>query len=169
MIFKVYLILTFFISLIKGQSCPKDLPIFKDGHCSLTYCTYDNYNDGTCVMANEIIKTQWLKYRHTLGEKNCRYFSIDRSFKNDLIFESSYEGNDLLAKRRFFYGYNEGGRELFYDKSKEKDIYAKTMFIKEINVQKHFSELSFFRSAVNPLSCCVVSSFIIYIVRFPYL
>jgi hypothetical protein len=144
LIFQIYITFTFIISLIKGQSCPKDKPIYKEGECRLTYCTDDEYNAGTCKIANEIIYTQWLNYRNILGEKNCRYFCLARSFSNELIFESSYEGNDLLSKKRFFYGYNEGGRQLFYDKYEDENTYTKTLLIEDGNIQKHYSEIAFF-------------------------
>ena len=164
--FQVYLIFIFFIPLIKGQNCPKDQPIYKDGNCILTNCKPNDSIAGGCVIANEIIKTQWLNYRHTLGEKNCRYFSVARSFQNELIFESSYEGNNLLAKKRFFYGYNEGGRELFFDKYEKVENYTKILSIKDGNVQKHFSEISFFNyynsSDTNKKVISVGASFEIY-------
>ena len=46
----------------------------------------------------------------TLGEVNCGYFSVASSFINELIFESSYEGNDKLSNQRFLYGDDEQGR-----------------------------------------------------------
>ena len=79
----------------------------------------------------------------TLGEVNCGYFSVASSFINELIFETSYEGNDELSNQRFFYGYDEQGRPLFIDQYQKKRTHLKTLYYGEKYNQRHFSEIAF--------------------------
>ena len=79
-----------------------------------------------------------------LGEENCRYFTIAVSSKNELIFESTYEGNDLLSNKRYFYGFTNDGRQLFTDKYLMVPTYEKTLKYENTFLQKHFSENVFF-------------------------
>ena len=73
---KLILFFSLFINFILNQECDRNTPIKKDNSCILTYCTDEEFSDGTCEISNEIIKTQWLTNIIWIGEENSRFINF---------------------------------------------------------------------------------------------
>ena len=60
---KIILYFSLFLFLLpkyKGLTCNKTRPILKDNTCDSIYCTEEEFTSTTCIINNDIIKTQWL-------------------------------------------------------------------------------------------------------------
>ena len=117
-LFIVVLILSSFKNISLEEICPKNKPILNSTDCSLKYCTNEQFISNECIIANSIIKTQWLNNFRDFGEYAYRSISISLSSKGDMIVEST---NDPKSSKRLFYGLKENGRPLFKNKTTDKD------------------------------------------------
>ena len=141
--------ITFLISFLLSISpittqnkCPKEKPIIKSSTCVLDFCTEVDFKDSTCVIENSIIKTQWLNSIKILGENNFRYLSVSNNKDDNLLLECSYEGKDSQANRRYFYGVDSGGRNIFYDDRTNIDSDTKILkFTSSVYAERHFGEI----------------------------
>ena len=116
-LFIVVLILSF-KNIFLEEICPKNKPILNSTDCSLKNCTNEQFNSKECIIANSIIKTQWLNNFRDFGEYAYRSISISLSSKGDMIVEST---NDPKSSKRLFYGLKENGRPLFKNKTTDED------------------------------------------------
>ena len=131
------------ISPITTQdNCPKDKPINISGNCDLIFCSEEQFNNSICTIENSIIKTQWLNSIKILGENNFRYLSVSNNKDDNLLLECSYEGKDSQANRRYFYGVDSGGRNIFYDDRTNIDSDTKILkFTSSVYAERHFGEI----------------------------
>ena len=107
---KLILFFSLFINFILNQECDRYNPIKKDNSCILTYCTDEEFSDGTCEISNEIIKTQWLTNIIWIGEENSRFINFADYSNGDMIIETT---SDPGNNKRIFFGLNSNGSYLF--------------------------------------------------------
>ena len=102
----------FFISIIKFcKPCPKSTPFLKEGICILN-CMVEEINNGSCLIENEIVKTQWITNIEYISENGYNYFNMATTQNGDLlILMSSYPA----TKTRILYGLTSEGRGYFSD------------------------------------------------------
>ena len=103
------------------EKCDKTLPIFKDNKCVLTYCSEEEFKDSTCIINNDIIKTQWLNNIIKINEIQNRYVHPFLTKNNDLIIQTT----SLLyyMQNRNYYGLTKEGRYFFTDSEGEESPY----------------------------------------------
>ena len=124
------LINIFILSIIFPLSfceCDLDTPINKNGVCNLTYCTEDEFEDGTCSIDNDIIKTQWLNNIILFNDYKYRYCCFSINSKGDMIAEYSTEEKNGI---RLFYGLKQDGN-FFFKNSNDSNIPTKIVTIKD--------------------------------------
>ena len=92
------IILFFILHIIKAgeTECPRDRPILKSGNCVLDNCT----DSSECIVANPIIKTQWLNNIRKIGDSTYRYINFGSFSNGDMIIETTCYPK--LAKRMFY-------------------------------------------------------------------
>ena len=101
--------------------CPIDMPLLMKNNKN--ECIYDYFDENKYIIANKIIKIQWLNKRNQLGFKDTWYTGLDFSSKGDLIIQAIlYVRNNGIDLNRYFYGIKQNGRALFYDKYNNKFI-----------------------------------------------
>ena len=121
-----YIILKFFIFIlfhihfsISIEECDIDFPIFKDGTCQLTNCTDDEFKNETCIIKNEIMKTQWITDIKNYAEIANQYSNIILTESGDLIsIISAYPETTV----RYFFGIKKNGRAYFSDNKMTHEI-----------------------------------------------
>ena len=119
-----FLIITLFFSLlitpIKNE-CNRTNPILlSNGSCALSYCSDEDYENKTCIISNEIIKTQWLSNIIKIGDKDFRYVNFASYSNGSMIVETTaHPGN----KYRYFFGLKSNGLP-FFDNSNHYSIEA---------------------------------------------
>ena len=98
------------ISPIKNE-CTKTRPILlSNGSCVLDYCSDEDYENKTCIISNEIIKTQWLSNIIKIGDKDFRYVNFATYSNGSMIVETTaYPGN----KYGYFFGLKSNGLPFF--------------------------------------------------------
>ena len=84
------------------NECERNAPIsLLDGTCKLIYCSDEEYEDNTCTVSNQIIKTQWLSNIIKIGDRDFRYVNFATYSNGDMLVETTaYPGN----KFRYFFG-----------------------------------------------------------------
>ena len=120
------IIFIFILHIIKTEKpieCPKDKPILISGNCELTNCP----DSSQCIIANSIIKTQWLNNIRIIGEFKYRYINFASSSENDMIVETTCH---LVSNRRILYGLKTDGTPYFTDRITQK---ATSFYIKDLN------------------------------------
>ena len=117
------LLLLFFIKNIKSQTidCKRNTPILISGECKLNYCSESQFVSSNCLIANSIVKTQWLNNIIIYGNSTFRYINFGSFSNGDMVVESStYPRSD----KRMFYGLKQNGRPLYNINGKETPYYA---------------------------------------------
>ena len=111
-IFLYFLEIILFLSIIKlYESCPKDTPFLKEGNC-ISSCMEEEINAESCLIDNEIVKTQWISNIDYISGNKFVYFNMALSQKGDLlILVSSYPATNT----RILYGITKEGRGYFND------------------------------------------------------
>ena len=93
-----------------SSMCEKDKPFLKNGICSETKCTDTEISDETCIIDNDILKTQWITNLITLSPVKYSNIDIFNTTNQDLIIETSpYPGNNKIL----FYGFKSNGRQYY--------------------------------------------------------
>ena len=116
------------------KNCPKDKPIEKSDECQLIYCSKEQFQDNTCLISSEIIKTQWLNNVVFFGFKSSFYFDYTIDSNNNIIFISSTSNDEELYKYRQLYGLNSYGELLFNDVTEKNIISNDNPNVKQCNV-----------------------------------
>ena len=117
------LLLLFFIKNIKSQTidCKRNTPILISGECKLNYCSESQFISSYCLIANSIVKTQWLNNIIIYGNLTFRYINFGSFSNGDMVVVSStYPRSD----KRMFYGLKQNGRPLYSINGKETPYYA---------------------------------------------
>ena len=112
------LLFSLLINISLSQGCPRDKPIFKSNECQAIYCTPQEYSSGTCVISNDIIKTQWLNGFHAFGEGHMSHISVSKNKKGELFISSQKPIDDF---DKYMCGFNSEGEGLFYDNVTNKN------------------------------------------------
>ena len=81
----IFLFLFFNFSFQEIEKCPKDIPIKYQNECNLKYCTESEYQNGNCVVNNDIIKSQWLNNIILIGDISYKYSYPYFDLNNNLI------------------------------------------------------------------------------------
>ena len=68
---------------IISSLCPRNNPFLKDNVC-VSSCTSEEIEDNSCIINNEIVKTQWLNNIIFLNFSNCFYLNLHVSENNTL-------------------------------------------------------------------------------------
>ena len=101
-------------------NCNKSYPILKENKCVLTYCSEEQFDTSTCIINNQIIKTQWLTNIMRISDKNFRYVSPFLTENKDLIIlTTSVSGT---SERKYF-GIANDGRYYFKNSEGEESPY----------------------------------------------
>ena len=98
------------IMQILSNPCERNFPIFKEGYCMLEYCTNNEFKNQTCILANEIIKTQWLNNIIWIGNNDFKYVNLASNSNGDLIIETT---SNPSSPERKFYGLKRDGQPYF--------------------------------------------------------
>ena len=101
-------------------NCNKARPIEKDNACVLTYCTEEEFNSSTCIINNQIIKTQWLNNILPVSDMNYRYINPFLTSNNDLIIQTT---SVLGLPTRNYFGITNEGRDYFTNSEGEETPY----------------------------------------------
>ena len=107
------------VKFIFGNYCPKETPIYKNGQCKLTYCTKQQFQNGDCIIKNDIIKTQWLTNIIDIGTENSKFINFANYSNGTMILEAS---NNPGSSDRFFFGLNSDGSYLFEENGSHQII-----------------------------------------------
>ena len=92
-----------YYSSINPIECPEDKPIYNKltKKCSLEYCQEEDFLSTKCVVANPVIKKQWLnEFLYSTEEGSPIYSSFGRNADGDIFFESSL-GKPYSQKKIF--------------------------------------------------------------------
>ena len=105
---KVVIHIIFFLFIIKCEECPKERPIFnyRKGMCTVEYCTESQFEEGICIIANSIIKTQWINSVYVLStsDNSQTYSNVAYDDTQNLLFESIIDNDNKL-----FFSMEKGG------------------------------------------------------------
>ena len=99
-----------------GGECPREKPILKNKkECSDDYCSDYEFKNKNCIIANLIIKEQWLNKFHNFGDYDISYISTDIGLNNEIFLfaQSQKKGN----KENYLYAFDSNGEGLFFNKS----------------------------------------------------
>ena len=110
----IIIILSFFFLFnpIITHNCTREFPILKDGNCVLENCTEDEFKNETCVIVDQIVKTQWLNDIIWIGEQNFRYINFAKNTNGDMVVETT---SFPASEKRLFYGIYKDGNPFFKD------------------------------------------------------
>ena len=108
---------------VDGQ-CPKEKPILKQNKCQNIYCTEKEFENGTCEIYNNYVKTQWLNKFNIFDENLSSFVSYDTNDKGEIYFMAQREDDKTFKK--YVYGFDSKGRGVLYDKDKKKYVSFKT-------------------------------------------
>ena len=99
-----------------GGECPREKPILrKNKDCSDEYCSEYDFKDKTCIIANLVIKDQWMNNFHNFGYIDVSYVSADIGLNDELfLFAQSQQKEN---KEKYLYAFNSKGEGLFYNES----------------------------------------------------
>ena len=139
------------ITNIKAQSCDQSNPIYKDSQCQLTYCTQEQLDQGECIIANDIIKTQWLTNIIKVG-LGYLYVSITGNSEGLILLASKYNGDKVPENNdRQFFGIRKDGRGFFKDVDTNDETYIYYVSIDDSNqVGKFESSIHFIQLEKDP-------------------
>ena len=119
----IILYFSFFLFLqqtCKGLTCDKTRPILKDNTCDSIYCTKEEFISTTCIINNDIIKTQWLTNIIEITDIYNRFIHPFLTSNNDLIIQAT---NSIGTGDRNYYGLTNEGRYFFTDENGEETPY----------------------------------------------
>ena len=69
-----------------GGECPRDKPIYKKNKdCSDDFCSEIDFINKQCIIANLIVKEQWLNKFHNFGYIDVSYVSAELGLNNELF------------------------------------------------------------------------------------
>ena len=84
------MIMIIYISLIAIKSvlndCPKSTPLLYNDTCVLRFCRKNSYEQGICVVANEIVKIQWVT--------SVIFIDMPKA----IVFFQKYQNGDLILE-----------------------------------------------------------------------
>ena len=113
------ILFVFILPIIKSEEqieCPRDKPFLISGNCEPT----NNSNSSECIIANPIIKTQWLNNIRTIGEFKFRYINFASFEENDMIVETT---RYPASNRRILYGIKADGTPYFTDRTTQQKTF----------------------------------------------
>lgn len=73
---------------IKNE-CLKENPIKKDGICKNEYCSEYEFQNGNCIISNNVIKTQWLNKLIYFRDNDIEIFEVIKMPNNDIFLLAS--------------------------------------------------------------------------------
>ena len=111
-----FLILSLF-NLCFTDNCPRNKPILKSNICNAIYCSPEEYSTNTCIISNEIIKSQWLNKFHTFDKEYMYHISVTQNYKGELFLSSQKVVDDF---DKYLFAFDSEGQSLFYDNKTEK-------------------------------------------------
>ena len=89
----------------------KNLPFLSGGVC-ISSCSLEDLRNETCIIDNEIIKTQWINNIIYISENGFNYINIVTTQNNDLIIlNSSYPNSNT----RILYGITKEGIDILME------------------------------------------------------
>jgi hypothetical protein len=106
-----------------GGECPRDKPILRDKKdCSDEYCSEVDYNTKRCIIANLVVKEQWLNKFHNFGNIDVSYASAELGLNNEtfLFAQSQQKGN----REKYLYAFDSKGEGLFQNESSVNQKYS---------------------------------------------
>ena len=105
--------------------CPKEHPLLRTDEKE---CVLENLAECLdCLISNHIAKTQWLNKVIDFTPFNCWFIEYALNSKGDLIL-LGYQFKSQSADR-YYYGFRQNGRPLFYNHETNNYEYTKTMYI----------------------------------------
>ena len=135
----------FLINPIITQNCTRELPILKHGNCVLEYCTKDEFKNKTCVIVDQIVKTQWLNDIIWIGDLNFRYVNLANNSNGDMVGETT---SLPASEKRLFYGITKDGNPFFKDNNFFNSIRVKDQEGNE-GKGRYEGEIFFFRANIQ--------------------
>ena len=127
----ILIILSNILIFINSKNCLKNESIYKDNKCQLIYCNESEFENKTCIIANNVTKIQWLNNLLILTNKSYNYVNIIIDLQGNLFISSTPLGESdtsSILKERSFYGIKSNGHPLFYDNSTQKYYSIKKLY-----------------------------------------
>ena len=122
------ILITFLFNKCSSEiiKCEKNAPILFPKQCNLTYCSKEQFTSKECIIANQIIETQWLNNIIVFGDLTYRYLATTSFPEGDIIFEVTCYPK---SAKRMFYGLKKNGRPFFKNKitDEETPFYSKNI------------------------------------------
>ena len=99
-----------------GGECPREKPILiKNKDCSDDYCSEVDYERKNCIIANLVVKEQWLNKFHNFGIIDVSYVSTEIGLKNEIFILAQSQSS--INKEKYLFAFNQNGEGLFYNDS----------------------------------------------------
>ena len=138
----LFIIFINLINFIKTLDCPKRTPIkYNNDECSSKYCTEEEFNNSTCVIANQKAEMQWINTILTNEYKKIYSLGIAIYNNKSLLSILSYTEIDGEAEYCFFSinsDYNDLTLKTFNITLKDSYIgYIDKLVLLEINNKLH--------------------------------
>ena len=112
---KIQIYLIIYIIRIKcEQECPFNIPIFNKtkNSCAMEYCTNEQFINEECIIANRIIKKQWMNEISIIDKSiKTMYPTYGRGGNSDILFETNKGNNEKI-----FYSIEKDGRGFMDEK-----------------------------------------------------
>ena len=129
-----------------GGECPRDKPILKNKKdCSDDYCSEIDFRNKNCIIANLLVKEQWLNNFHNFGYIDVSYASADLGLNNEtfLFAQSQQKGN----REKYLFAFDSNGDGLFKNDS---SVNLKYSFKKiEFNYDDYVDSVKYVRDINN--------------------
>ena len=99
-----------------GGECPRDKPIYKKNKdCSDDYCSETDFINKQCIIANLIVKEQWLNNFHNFGYIDVSYVSAELGLNNELFLLAQSQKKE--NKEKYLFAFDSNGEGLFKNES----------------------------------------------------
>ena len=95
-----------------GGECPRERPIYrKNKDCSDEYCSEADFKTKACIIANLVVKDQWMNKFHTFGVIDVSYVSTETGLKNETFVLA--QSQSKVNKEKYLYAFDQDGEGLF--------------------------------------------------------
>ena len=128
-----------------GGECPRDRPILKKKtDCTDEYCSDFEFKEKNCIIANLVIKEQWLNQFHNFGYIDVSYVSADIGINDEvfLLAQSQQKGN----KDKYLFAFDKNGEGLFYNKTNDTFYSFKKL---EFNYDEYVDSVKYVKDFKN--------------------
>ena len=94
----------YILPVYKSEDCLKERPIkYNNGECQIRKCSQEEFENGSCIISNEIVKIQWINniIRNVEQETTCLRGVVTSN--QELFLSSYYKIGDDENNKLFIY------------------------------------------------------------------